>query len=230
MDENSRLSGVLGPCVGTTVERWPEKEKQYMTQSTRSKEQVNSAHCSTIKKNAVHTFFWNILRGSWLSSKLRAFHFQLRRRWRAVDNDRYAMIHARKPELKSEPTWKIYSVKSYPEIGVKGQRWPAVFPGPLHEGRADRNDEGLGSRLRPIIRLLRSCNNEICLGVGFALCVIKALRLARIERCSGTVVTLVLLPSLKTTAPSDTNRGKWVILRWQTNKETTWHEHFAAVT
>ena len=28
-------------------------------------------------------------------------------RWRAVDNDRYAMIHARKPELKSEPTWKI---------------------------------------------------------------------------------------------------------------------------
>ena len=32
------------------------------------------------------------------------------------------------------------SVKSYPEIGVKCQRWPAVFPGPLHEGR------GLGSK------------------------------------------------------------------------------------
>ena len=26
-------------------------------------------------------------------------------------------------------------------------RWPAFFLGPLHEGRADRNDEGLGSRL-----------------------------------------------------------------------------------
>ena len=31
-------------------------------------------------------------------------------------------------------------------------------------------------------------NNEICLGVRFALCIIKALRLARIEHCSGTVV------------------------------------------
>ena len=30
---------------------------------------------------------------------------------------------------------------------VKGQRWPAVFPGPLQEGRADRSEEGLGSRL-----------------------------------------------------------------------------------
>ena len=39
-------------------------------------------------------------------------------------------------------------------------------------------------------------NNEICLGVRFALCVIKALRLARIEHCSGTVVTHFLLPSL----------------------------------
>ena len=46
------------------------------------------------------------------------------------------MIHARKPELKSEPTWNNSSVKSFPEIGVKSQRWPAVFPGPLHEGRA----------------------------------------------------------------------------------------------
>ena len=26
-------------------------------------------------------------------------------------------------------------------------RWPAVFPGPFHEGRADRSDKGLGSRL-----------------------------------------------------------------------------------
>ena len=56
--------------------------------------------------------------------------------WRVADNDRYAMIHARKPELKNEPTWNNSSVKSYPEIGVKSQRWPAVFPGPLHEGRA----------------------------------------------------------------------------------------------
>ena len=32
-------------------------------------------------------------------------------------------------------------------------------------------------------------NNEICLSVRFALCIIKALRLARIEHCSGTVVT-----------------------------------------
>ena len=32
-------------------------------------------------------------------------------------------------------------------------------------------------------------NNEICLGVCFALCTIKTLRLARIEHCSGTVVT-----------------------------------------
>ena len=29
MEENSRLSGMLGPCVGTTVERWPEKESDY---------------------------------------------------------------------------------------------------------------------------------------------------------------------------------------------------------
>ena len=31
--------------------------------------------------------------------------------------------------------------------------------------------------------------NENCLGVRFASCIIKALRLARIEHCSGTVVT-----------------------------------------
>ena len=31
--------------------------------------------------------------------------------------------------------------------------------------------------------------NEICLGVRFALCIVKAQRLARIEHCSGTVVT-----------------------------------------
>ena len=37
-------------------------------------------------------------------------------------------------------------------------------------------------------------NNEICLGVRFALCIIKTLRLARIEHCSGTVVT-PFLPS-----------------------------------
>ena len=36
--------------------------------------------------------------------------------------------------------------------------------------------------------------NENCLGVCFALCIIKALRLARIEHCSGTVVT-PFLPS-----------------------------------
>ena len=35
-------------------------------------------------------------------------------------------------------------------------------------------------------------NNEICLGVCFALCVIKALRLARVEHCSSTVVTCFL--------------------------------------
>ena len=39
-------------------------------------------------------------------------------------------------------------------------------------------------------------NNKICLGVRFALCIIRALRLARIEHCSGTVVTHFLLPSL----------------------------------
>ena len=35
--------------------------------------------------------------------------------------------------------------------------------------------------------------NENCLGVRFALCINKALRLARIEHCSGTVVTPFLL-------------------------------------
>ena len=38
-------------------------------------------------------------------------------------------------------------------------------------------------------------NNEICL-IRFALCIIKALRLARTEPCSGTVVTRFLLHSL----------------------------------
>ena len=37
--------------------------------------------------------------------------------------------------------------------------------------------------------------NENCLGVRFALCIIKALRLARIEHCSGTVIT-PFLPSV----------------------------------
>ena len=35
-------------------------------------------------------------------------------------------------------------------------------------------------------------NGSICLGVRFALCIIKALRLARIEHCSGTAVTRFL--------------------------------------
>ena len=39
-------------------------------------------------------------------------------------------------------------------------------------------------------------NNEICLGVRYTLCIIKALRLARIEHCSGTVVTRFLLQAL----------------------------------
>ena len=39
-------------------------------------------------------------------------------------------------------------------------------------------------------------NNEIRLGVRFALCIIKALQLARIEHCSGTVAAQFLLPSL----------------------------------
>ena len=37
--------------------------------------------------------------------------------------------------------------------------------------------------------------NNGFLGVRFALCIIKALRLARIEHCSGTVVTRFLKPS-----------------------------------
>ena len=36
MNENSRLSGVLGPCVCTTVERWPEKEKHYKHERQRA--------------------------------------------------------------------------------------------------------------------------------------------------------------------------------------------------
>ena len=40
-------------------------------------------------------------------------------------------------------------------------------------------------------------NNEICLGVRFALCIIKALWLTRIEHCSGTVVTRFLPTSLE---------------------------------
>ena len=39
-------------------------------------------------------------------------------------------------------------------------------------------------------------NNEFWLGVGLALCIIKAVRLVCIERCSGTVVTHSLVPSL----------------------------------
>ena len=46
---------------------------------------------------------------------------------------------------------------------------------------------------RRISRETDGCN-ENCLGVRFALCIIKALRLARIEHCSGTVVT-PFLPS-----------------------------------
>ena len=39
--------------------------------------------------------------------------------------------------------------------------------------------------------------NENCLGVRFALCIIKALRLARIEHCSGTsTVVTPFLPSV----------------------------------
>ena len=49
-----------------------------------------------------------------------------------------------------------------------------------------------------IINLGRATNgdNEICLGVRFALCIIKAPRLARSEHCSGTVVSRFLLPSI----------------------------------
>ena len=46
--------------------------------------------------------------------------------------------------------------------------------------------------------------NENCLGVRFALCIIKALRLARIEHCSGTVVT-PFLPSEKMNTWSQSN-------------------------
>ena len=38
-------------------------------------------------------------------------------------------------------------------------------------------------------------HNEICLGVRLALCIVKAQRLARIEHCSGMVVTR-FLPSV----------------------------------
>ena len=41
-------------------------------------------------------------------------------------------------------------------------------------------------------------NNEICLGVRFASCIIKVLRLARIEHCSWTVVTRFSSFSVKT--------------------------------
>ena len=37
-------------------------------------------------------------------------------------------------------------------------------------------------------------NNKICDGVRFAVCISKALRLFRIEHCSGTVVTRFLPP------------------------------------
>ena len=46
--------------------------------------------------------------------------------------------------------------------------------------------------------------NKICLGVRFALCIIKALRLARIEHCSGTVVTR-FLPSGENYIPKQKN-------------------------
>ena len=58
------------------------------------------------------------------------------------------MIHARKPELKSEPTWNNSSVKSYPEIQkAKEARQfsQALFTKVEH---SDRSDEGLGSRLQ----------------------------------------------------------------------------------
>ena len=55
------------------------------------------------------------------------------------------------------------------------------------------------SKVRKCVTLLgrkTDGNNEICLGVRFALCIIKALRLARSEHCSGTVVIHFLLHSL----------------------------------
>ena len=42
---------------------------------------------------------------------------------------------------------KELRVKSYPEIGVKGQRWLAVFLCPLLDGHRSGAIEGLGSRL-----------------------------------------------------------------------------------
>ena len=41
-----------------------------------------------------------------------------------------------------------------------------------------------------------TARHEICLGVCFALCLIKAIRLGHIEHCSGIVVTRFLLPSV----------------------------------
>ena len=56
----------------------------------------------------MHTFFWK----DWFwEAPAAGFRANFGRsestfsRWRVADNDRYAMIHARKPELKSEPTW-----------------------------------------------------------------------------------------------------------------------------
>ena len=53
----------------------------------------------------------------------------------------------------------------------------------------------LVSRPRSIIRQLRNSatlsniNNELCFGACFALCIVKALRLVRLDLCSGTVIT-----------------------------------------
>ena len=44
MDGNSRLSGVLGPCVGTTVERSPEKEKPRPTHPISRKTIYDTKH------------------------------------------------------------------------------------------------------------------------------------------------------------------------------------------
>ena len=100
-------------------------------------------------KSKVQTFFWE----DWFrdAAGFRA-NFEWSEStcncWRAADNDRQASIYARKPEFKSEHTWKISSVKSYPEIRVKGRRWPTILPAPLRDGRRSCADEGLGSRLQ----------------------------------------------------------------------------------
>ena len=67
-----------------------------------------------------------------------------------------------------------------------------------NQGRSSDNFENLDFRSCLMIDLGRETdgNNEICLGVRFALCIIKVLRLARIKHCFGTVVTRILLHSL----------------------------------